>query len=67
MWQIYTPVYKSGEQRNIQNYRPILLLSNTSKVLERILYDKIITSVSNQITPYQFSALKGIDLLFNSY
>ena len=61
---IIVPVYKSGERRNIQNYRPISLLSNTSKVLERIVYDKIITSVSNQITPYQFVRA---DLLFNSY
>ena len=56
---IIVPVYKSGDQSNIQNYRPILLLSNISKVLERIIYDKIISFVSHQITPYQFGALKG--------
>jgi len=56
---IIVPVYKSGERSNIQNYRPISLLSNISKVLERIIYDKIITFVSHQITPYQFGALKG--------
>ena len=56
---ITVPVYKSGDRSNIQNYRPISLLSNISKVLERIIYDKIISFVSHQITPYQFGALKG--------
>ena len=57
--RIIVPVNKSGEQSNTQNYMSISLLSNISKVLERIMYDKIITFVSNQITPYQFGALKG--------
>ena len=48
---------------NIQNYRPISLLSNISKVLERIIYVKIISFVSHQITPCQFEALKGRTIL----
>ena len=56
---IIVPVYKSGDRSNIQNYRPISLLSYISKVLERIIYNKIISFVSHQITPYQFEALKG--------
>ena len=56
---IIVPVYKSGEKNLIKNYRPISLLCNTSKVLERVIYDKIITFISNHITPYQFGTLKG--------
>jgi len=37
---------------------PKSLLSNISKVLERIIYDKIIAFILH-ITPYQFGALKG--------
>ncbi|XP_065678459.1 uncharacterized protein LOC136093398 [Hydra vulgaris] len=35
------PILKSGDIENISNYRPISLLSVFSKVLERILYNKI--------------------------
>ena len=42
----------------VTNYRPISLLSNISKILERIVYDKIISHVSNYISPLQFGTLK---------
>lgn len=35
------PLYKKGEKVNIENYRPISLLSSISKVLERIVFDEI--------------------------
>ena len=37
---IIVPIFKSGEKNLITNYRPISLLSNISKILERIVYDK---------------------------
>ena len=47
-WKIHKviPVFKSGDHSLIKNYRPISLLSNTSKVLERLIYDKIIHHVN---------------------
>ncbi len=33
-----TPVYKKGDRQNKTNYRPIALLSNISKIQERIAY-----------------------------
>ena len=36
-----TPVYKSGDKSQVINYRPISLLCIISKVLERLVYDKL--------------------------
>ena len=35
-----TPIYKDGEKSNINNYRPISVLSTFSKILERIIYNR---------------------------
>ncbi|XP_065662691.1 uncharacterized protein LOC136085324 [Hydra vulgaris] len=35
------PIYKQGDKTNINNYRPILVLSTFSKLLERIIYKRI--------------------------
>ena len=43
----------------VKNYRPISLLSNTSKVLERIIYNKIIHHISCQINPSQFGFMQN--------
>ena len=39
---LITPIHKSGDKTTVKNYRPISLLCIVSKVLERIIYDKII-------------------------
>ena len=43
----------------MNNYRPISLLSNTSKVLEQLIYKKIIHHISSFLTPQQFGFLKN--------
>lgn len=53
------PVPKKGDLSNHTNYRPISLLCVLSKVLERIVYNKIIPFVHPQISPQQFGFLKG--------
>ena len=62
---VITPVHKSGDKSLVNNYRPILLLSNTSKVLEQLIYSKIIHHISNFLTPKQFGFLKT-DPQFNN-
>ena len=65
-WKIHliTPVYKPADRSCINNYRPISLLCNISKVLESLIHDKIIPHVSTLISPYQFGFLVG--QLFNN-
>ena len=60
-WKVHKiiPVFKSGDPTHINNYRPISLLSNTSKVLERILHDKIIGHVTSRINPAQFGFIQN--------
>ena len=59
-WRIHviTPVHKSGDKSQVNNYRPISLLSNTSKVLEQLIYNKVIHHISSFLTPQQFGFLK---------
>ena len=60
-WKIHciTPIHKSGDRGTVSNYRPISLLSSTSKVLERLIYDKLISFLKEFISPVQFGFLKG--------
>ena len=51
-WRIHviTPVHKSGDKSQVNNYRPISLLSNTSKILEQLIYNKVIHHISSFLT-----------------
>ncbi len=64
---LITPIFKSGDRSSIKNYRPISLLPIISKVLERLIYDKIIPHITPQLTSSQFGFLQGkscLHLLF---
>jgi len=56
---IVVPIYKSGDKTSVKNYRPISILSNIDKVLERIIFNKIINFVLNKLSLSQFGAVKG--------
>ena len=60
-WKIHKiiPVFKSGDLTQVKNYGPISLLCNISKVLERIIYNKLINHVSCQINPAQFGFMQN--------
>ena len=60
-WKIHSivPIFKSGDKSSVTNYRPISLLCCISKVLERLVYDKIFPFVNSKISPAQFGFLKG--------
>ena len=64
-WKVHkvVPVPKAGDLTSVKNYRPISLLSNTSKVLERIIYNKIINHISKDINPHQFGFTKNSSTL----
>ena len=55
---LITPILKSGDKSKVNNYRPISLLCSVSKVLEKIIYDKIISFVVDHINPAQFGFLQ---------
>ena len=66
-WKVHkiTSVYKSasGDKTSVTNYRPISLLCIMSKVLERLIYDKIINAVATSITPHQYGFQRGASTL----
>ena len=60
-WLIHTivPVYKSGDKTSASNNQPISLLCNTSKVLERLVYDKVLPHIQKYISARQFGFLRN--------
>jgi hypothetical protein len=55
------PVFKSGDRRLIENYRPISLLYVFSKVFEKILHNRLTSflNINNIISPCQFGFRKS--------
>ena len=58
-----TPVFKSGDRSQVTNYRPISLLCSISKVLETIIYGKIIGFIRPKISQSQFGFLSNSSCL----
>lgn len=40
---IVSPIFKKGDQSNIENFRPISVVSVFSKIIEKVIYDKMIS------------------------
>ena len=57
-----TPIFKNGKKDLIENFRPVCSLSPFSKIIERIIYDKMITFITkNKIfSGSQFGFRKGM-------
>ena len=55
-WKIHkvVPIFKPGDPNSVKNYHPFSLLSNSSKVLKRLIFNKIIGHVTKSINPFQF-------------
>ena len=54
-----TPIHKSSNKSFVNNYRPISLLCILSKVLEKLVYNKILFYLENSFTKYQYGFLPG--------
>lgn len=55
------PIYKKGSKENIDNYRPISLLSNVNKIFERIIFDKLMQffEANNILLKQQYGFRQG--------
>lgn len=48
------PLYKSGESMQISNYRPVSILPLFSKVLERLMYNRLISFINKHDILYKY-------------
>lgn len=67
IWKKYyiSPIFKSGEQSSIQNYRPVSILSATPKILDDIISKKIYKHFAPMIINNQHGFVKGRSTLTN--
>jgi len=58
---IVKPLYKTGDKKNMTNYRPISMLCNFSKIFERIIKVQLITflEVNELLSKNQFGFRPG--------
>lgn len=59
---IVTPIHKAGSKKQIQNYRPISLISNYAKIFEKCLKEKILNffKINNILSSNQFGFVEGL-------
>ena len=48
------PIFKSKENNQLNNYRPISLLSSISKIFEKILYKRLYNFINDKLTKRQY-------------
>ncbi|KAL1448575.1 hypothetical protein WDU94_009878 [Cyamophila willieti] len=61
LWKtaIVVPVPKTSNVNDVKNYRPISLLTNFSKLFEKIIVDHISCHVKNLLSPHQHGFVQG--------
>ena len=47
------PIHKGGNKADCNNYRPISLSSNLSKILEKIMYDRLYSFLEKKESLYE--------------
>ena len=55
---IVCPIYKEGDRSSAEQYRPISLLSKVSKVLERVVFNRIYESTQHLLSDNQYGFRK---------
>ena len=53
------PVFKKGDKKDVQNYRPISLTCIAAKVMERVMYDELLCRTQHLIDDRQHGFLKN--------
>ena len=62
---IVSPVFKSGNVRSVENYRPISVLNSVAKVFENLLYDNLLRAFQNEFVHNQHGFLPGRSTVSN--
>lgn len=59
---IITPIYKGGQEDDVNNYRPISVIPVIAKILEKILNSRLINylQTNNILSPSQFGFRRGV-------
>lgn len=59
---IVTPVYKSGDRDDVNNYRPISVLPALSKIMEKLINNRLLNYLNkyNLLSKHQYGFRKGI-------
>ena len=60
-----TPLFKSGDRNNIENYRPISGLSIIAKVFESLVVKSLSNSINSYIIPEQHGFIVGKNTVTN--
>ena len=53
------PVFKKKGRNNVENYRPVSILPNFSKIYERCLYDQMHKYFDHILSKWQYGFRKG--------
>lgn len=59
------PIFKKGDRNRGENYRAISVLSSCSKCFELIIYNRLLSQVTNYITPSQHGFMRGRSTVTN--
>lgn len=54
-----TPIHKAGNIDNVENYRPISIISTISKIFDKLLFRHLLSRVSHLISPLQHGFTAG--------
>ena len=57
------PVFKKKDRNNVENYRPVSILPNLSKIYERCLYDQMYKYFNHILSKWQCGFRKGFSTL----
>jgi hypothetical protein len=56
------PLYKKGDKQLISNYRPVSLLTSFSKIVEKVMFDRLINHLNKYaiLSPRQYGFQKNL-------